>query len=422
MFNTPEVQNLADYTLYIDAVTGRKRSWYDFRDTVYDGATALGAPVSQGGLGLNGDDGDIVGIFSHNCMDYIALVHSLLVITTPISLLSAYSTAFELAQALRTSKVTRLFVQPSLLEKAKSAAKDVGLSQDRIYILEGRVGAKRSYQDLVDDVRRRGIPRVPMKRATKDTLAYLVFSSGTSGLPKAVMISHGNLWTILVGNVMTRDEEEKITKPTPPASPPVWLLFLPFYHTYGVHMACFRSFARPMTYVVVPKWDADLVLRSIPKFLVNVLPLIPSAIHQLVNHKLIDKTDLSSLVSVHSGAAYLPPALSEKLKTFVKNVPHVLEGYGMSEQTLSASRKTYPGMFGLQPKSGSVGVLVPGLEGRIVRPDGSEANVEEPGELWVKGGSVALGYFGNEKATRETFVDGWLKTGDTFKADQDGQL
>ncbi len=91
-------------------------------------------------------------------------------------------------------------------------------------------------------------------------------------------------------------------------------------------------------------------------------------------------------------------------------------------QTLSASRKTYPGMFGLQPKSGSVGVLVPGLEGRIVRPDGSEANVEEPGELWVKGGSVALGYFGNEKATRETFVDGWLKTGDTFKADQDGQL
>ncbi len=68
MFNTPEVQNLADYTLYIDAVTGRKRSWYDFRDTVYDGATALGAPVSQGGLGLNRDDGDIVGIFSHNCM------------------------------------------------------------------------------------------------------------------------------------------------------------------------------------------------------------------------------------------------------------------------------------------------------------------------------------------------------------------
>ncbi len=62
------------------------------------------------------------------------------------------------------------------------------------------------------------------------------------------------------------------------------------------------------------------------RFLVNVLPLIPSAIHQLVNHKLIDKTDLSSLVSVHSGAAYLPPALSEKLKTFVKNVPHVLEG------------------------------------------------------------------------------------------------
>ncbi len=85
--------------------------------------------------------------------------------------------------------MTRLFVQPSLLEKAKSAAKDVGLSEDRIYILEGRIEAKRSYQDLVDDVRRREIPRVPVKRATKDTLAYLVFSSGTSGLPKGRLTS-----------------------------------------------------------------------------------------------------------------------------------------------------------------------------------------------------------------------------------------
>ena len=133
----------------------------------------------------------------------------------------------------------------------------------------------------------------------------------------------------------------------PPEMTPVWLVFLPFYHTYGVHMACFRGFASaPCTYVVVPRWDVQLVLRSIPRsahqyiprhdlselinstnrFHVHVLPLVPSAIHQLVNHHLTAKTDLSSLVHIHSGAAYLPPALAKKFKSFVKTIPQVFEG------------------------------------------------------------------------------------------------
>ena len=124
------------------------------------------------------------------------------------------------------------------------------------------------------------------------------------------------------------------------------MIFLPFYHTYGVHMACFRFFASaPTSYVVVPRWDAELVLRSIPRsvaifshsirarltlglirFTVHVLPLIPSAIHQLVNHKLTPQIDLSSLAHIHSGAAYLPPPLANRLKKFVKAIPQVFEG------------------------------------------------------------------------------------------------
>lgn len=94
----------------------------------------------------------------------------------------------------------------------------------------------------------------------------------------------------------------------------------------------------------------------------------------------------------------------------------------LESQTLSATRIPIPGLFGPETKVGSVGVLLPGQEARIVRPDGTEADAGEPGELWVKGGNVALGYFGNEKATKETFIDGWVRTGDTFKADKDGWL
>lgn len=89
---------------------------------------------------------------------------------------------------------------------------------------------------------------------------------------------------------------------------------------------------------------------------------------------------------------------------------------------MSSIRKPYPGLLGMQPKVGSAGILLPGQEARILRDDGSEADVGEPGELWIRGDNVALGYFGNEKATRDTFVNGWLRTGDTFKADADGTL
>lgn len=89
--------------------------------------------------------------------------------------------------------MTQLFVLPSLLSKALKAAKEVGLSEDRIYILEGHQEGKLSFQDLVDNVRTRRIPRVPIKAATRNTLAYLVFSSGTSGLPKGVFFVNSRM-------------------------------------------------------------------------------------------------------------------------------------------------------------------------------------------------------------------------------------
>lgn len=95
----------------------------------------------------------------------------------------------------------------------------------------------------------------------------------------------------------------------------------------------------------------------------------------------------------------------------------------MSEQTLSSIRRPLPGtLSGIQSKDGSVGVLIPGMEGKIVRADGSDADYDEAGELWTRGENIALGYWSNEKATRETFVNGWLHTGDHFKIDRDGHL
>lgn len=141
--------------------------------------------------------------------DYIALVHACLFIATPFALLSSYSTPFEFKHALTLSKATRLFVNSKLLPVVIPVAKEVGFPLEKIYILEGHAKGRRTFSGMINEVRYKAISPVSVRPVKNDTLAYLVFSSGTSGLPKgteilliksdsfdshvAVMISHGNL-------------------------------------------------------------------------------------------------------------------------------------------------------------------------------------------------------------------------------------
>ncbi|EKM52103.1 uncharacterized protein PHACADRAFT_262572 [Phanerochaete carnosa HHB-10118-sp] len=422
-FTAPQGTQIPDYTVFIDAATGLKHSFRNYCEFVRDAATALGAVPARGGLGLSGEAGDIVGIFSHNCVSYLALAHALLAITTPFANLSAYATVFELTHALRTAKPKLLFVQPALLPTALAAAKEVGLSETRIYVLEGTASDGRlSLQGLVNRVRKSPIPREPIRPAKKNTLAYLVFSSGTSGLPKAVMASHGNVWAMVLMTVIWRQEEVKFLQLTPPKEPPIALCFLPLYHAYSLNVVGFHMFSiAPLTRVIMDKWNTSAVLKAIPKYRVNLFALVPSVVHQLVNHPEFAKTDFSSVIGAGCGAAHLPKTLRDNFQSRFNNAA-LTAGYGMSELTYSLARTPPDGLYGLKVPDTSCGLINSGAEVRTVREEGSEADVDEPGELWVKAPTVAPGYYGNENATRETFVNGWLRTGDWMRIDKDGFL
>ena len=112
------------------------------------------------------------------------LVHSLMRIAARAALLSAFATPYELVHLMRTTKCTRIFVSPNHLPIALKAAKEIGFPEDRFYILEGHIEGKKSFADMIDDTRRKKLPRVGMKPAKKDDLLFIVMSSGTSGLPK----------------------------------------------------------------------------------------------------------------------------------------------------------------------------------------------------------------------------------------------
>ncbi|KAG1882795.1 hypothetical protein F4604DRAFT_1678288 [Suillus subluteus] len=374
VLNRPDQREWPDYTLFVNVATGQQRSFKQFVERVRDGATALGVDVAQGGLGLRPENGELVGILSDNCLDYIALMHSLLVITVPFVPFSSYSTPHEFKHADSLARVTRIFASPLLLPLALTT----GLSADRIYLLEGEDTCYTNYDQLVSSARKSGIPRLPVRQADKNTLAYLVFSSGTSGPPKGVL------------------EAAKILEPPvwdTPVGIPVHLNVLPVYHSFSLFLTSFFNFIQPSTIVILPKWNIDLFFDSVPKYRITTLTLVPSLVHQLVHHPRFKTTDMSSVRSIGSGAAHLPSQLADELHTRFPDMDSITEGYGLSEFN----------------KPGSLGILLPGVEARIIRPDGSLANPNEAGELLVRGGATALGYRENDKATRETFIDGWLR-------------
>ncbi|KIM54632.1 hypothetical protein SCLCIDRAFT_136462 [Scleroderma citrinum Foug A] len=423
LLDRPDQASWRDFTFQVDILTGEQRSFRQFIERVRDGATALGTGTEYGGLGLRSENNEIVGILSENCLDYVALIHSLLAIAVPFATFSSYSTSFEFQYSINLSGATRLFVSPALLHLAQVS----GLPDDHIHILEGNVEGYTSYATLVDRVRQNKIPRLPVRHAKKDTLAYLVFSSGTTGLPKAVMITHGNLLTSIIQYMIFGKEVTKAQGPrvwNGPDGMQVLLNVLPIHHTYGLNVATFRCFFERVTLLFLSKWNADTFLDSIPKYRVTTLVLVPSLIYQIVHHPRFSSVDFSTVQAVQCGAAYLPVQLSERLRSRIPSVQRIGGGYGMSECTLAVSLMPVPGMLGGRARNvpGSIGMLIPGIEARVMREDGTLADINETGELYVRGGCVSPGYWRNEAATKAAFVDGWLRTGDHIRIDSDGVL
>ncbi|CAK5283949.1 unnamed protein product [Mycena citricolor] len=425
MFGRPDQASAVDwpdYTVQIEARTGRKRTFKQLRERIAWGATALGGKVEDGGLALSGGGDEIVALLGDNSLDFIDACLSLLAIATPFALISTYSTPFELVHGLKLTKATRVFVDAHLLKKLLVANREVHIPLDKIYILNGSATkGHKSLAQLIDGVRLRKIALEAVRPATKDTLAYLVMSSGTSGLPKAVMISHGNLLCSIYQGIILAQVADPFN-PNRRPSELVALGALPMFHSYGLHSYVFRCTLVQATFVILPRWNTTEYLQAIPKYRATHLALIPSAVHQIVTHPDLRKTDLSSVTSIISGAAYLPKQLADKMTSLLSNGSEVSQGYGLSECTIAALTRPYAGMLGMgAPPPNVTGILLSGLEARTVREDGSEAGPNETGELWLRGPNITLGYWNNPKANAEALAgDGWLRTGDQFRIDEKG--
>lgn len=438
-----------DYPLIINAATGVSLSLHAFYARVCALARAL-HPNGPNPLRLrrsprsDTDDGDIVGLLSRNHIHYPGVVHACLRAGVVFGGISPASTPYELWVVLRRMQVSALVVHESLLGVVREAvgfgtgegdavglrlvldmSKVVVLSED---LAREEVGGHRTVESLV----REGMEMsevVDAEEVGGDDLAYLFQSSGTSGLPKAMMITHSNGYHSGIQTLTTATQTALFAGVEPFATPGVTLGVVPMYHSYGMILWNLRVNLVRNTTILLPSWSVEAALAAIQRYRITALPLVPPLVRQLALSPLTAKYDLSSVVAAVSGAAYLPPDVAVQLAQKLSQgaAAPVPSGYGLSEAASIAS-PVAPGLFGLEScvgqhepaREGScIGYLLPGMSGRVVDAStGADVARGEKGELWVRGAVVTPGYFRDADATAELFPQpGWLRTGDLVMRD-----
>ncbi|KAL3716750.1 hypothetical protein ACJRO7_008348 [Eucalyptus globulus] len=246
-----------------------------------------------------------------------------------------------------------------------------------------------------------------VNRVTQADPATILYSSGTTGRVKGVLMTHGNM---IAGVAGARQAE--------PGPKPVWLFPLPLFHVYGF-ASILRAFGMGATVVLMGKFELQAMLKAVEKYRVGLLPVSPPVVLALVKSELIGKYDLSSLRTVMCGGAPLGKEVSQRFQQQFPNV-ELVQSYALTESLLG-SRMMGPDET---KQYGSIGRLAEYMEAKIVDPVTGEALPPGcKGELWLRGPAIMKGYVGDEKATAETLdPDGWLKTGDLCYFDSEGFL
>ncbi|KAI1324452.1 acetyl-CoA synthetase-like protein [Xylariaceae sp. FL0255] len=360
----------------------------------------------------------VVAMYSFNAIDYLMsafAVHRLSGIVTPAN--AVYSTS-ELEHQLKSSGAKALITCASLLETALKASRASGIPDDKVFLLELPGESKDARFKTVDDLINEGqsLPKLEPLRWSKGQgarqAAFLSYSSGTSGLPKAVMVSHRNI----IANMMQIRWHEQPGRQARGIETQAQIGLLPLSHIYGLVVIANTGMYRGDGTIVMPRFDLKVMLGCIQKYKISFMHLVPPIIIQLLrNQALCAQHDLSSVRFIYTGAAPLGAETHEDmLKAFPKI--NIGQGYGMTETSTVVVSTSEDDVM-----KGTAGSLVPGVRAKLIDEEGREITAyEQRGELLVQSPSVTLGYLHNERATAEAFVwdeDGrWMRTGDVAMA------
>ncbi len=379
-----------DEVVLIDGPTGRTMTAGQLMDQI---------KALAGGLTARGIlPGGTVAILAPNLPEYPVVFHGVAWGGGTVTTINPTYTAPEIKHQLQDADAQMLVTISMFEETARTAM--VGTDCTDLVVLDGGGSGALSLADVMGDPMPAQVPVDPAEH-----VVVLPYSSGTTGRPKGVMLTHRNL----VANVTQAAALSRI-KPTDTT-----IAFLPFFHIYGMTVLMNLFLNQRAKLVTMPRFDMEMYLSLIQEHRATRLFIVPPVALGLAKHPMVDDFDVSSVTDIFCGAAPMGAEIEAAVGT--RFGANSVQGYGMTELS-PISHMT----VGDDIRHGSSGQAVPSTECRIVDPETLE-DVEPgmEGELWVRGPQVMKGYLGNPDATAETMAEGgWLRTGDLAEIDGDG--
>ncbi|KAM0816208.1 hypothetical protein AB5N19_02009 [Seiridium cardinale] len=363
-----------------------------------------------------------VSLFSTNTIWYPVAMWAAVRVGGRVNGASPSYTAEEMAYALKTAEAKILMTLPSSLDVAVDAAAQAGVPKENVFLLEGSAPGFLSIQDLISQYETGNCPQVPYYKipagqTNRDTCGYLNFSSGTTGLPKAVMLSHHN--------VIAQCHQLRQLQVLPDDGRYRILAVMPLFHITGLVRFCTYPVFLNGESIMLPQFTMDSMLQSIIEYRMEELILVPPIIVRVVRDPIVDKY-LPALTRIvkrwSSGSAPCSPEIIDQLHAKFPNTGF-RQGYGATESTACISSHP-PSHFDFKyARSG--GLLVANTVAKVISLDDPEKLLGpgETGEICGKGPQIAMGYLGNAAATKESFDDeGFLHTGDVGHITEDGLI
>jgi acyl-CoA synthetase (AMP-forming)/AMP-acid ligase II len=366
----------------VDGSTGRSLTYDQLAAAVRANAASLAAH----GLAK----GDVVAIVAPNCPEYAIALYATCSLGGVVTTVNPLLTAHELAAQLADAGVRFVLAGPEHEEHVRAAAPGIPVLP-------------------LADAREPGPPPPDVRIEAGSDLALLPYSSGTTGLPKGVMLTHRNLVANLaqIAAFNRLGPGERV------------LGALPFFHITGLQLLLSFSLARGATVITMPRFELGRFLELVEAHRVTRMFVVPPIVLALTKDPAVGRHDLSSLRALFCGAAPLSPDIRAACERRI-GCP-VLQGYGLTETSPIVSSRV-EGASG--DAATSAGPPVPSTELRIVDvATGRDLPAGDPGEVWVRGPQVMRGYRNRPAETAEVLTEeGWLRTGDIGRVDERGEL
>ncbi|XP_061361735.1 4-coumarate:CoA ligase 1-like isoform X1 [Gastrolobium bilobum] len=366
--------------------------------------------VAAGLYKLGIQQGDVILLLLQNCPQFVFAFLGASYLGAVVTTANPFYTPAEVAKQATASNSKLIITQSSYVDKVKDFARD---NEIKVVCIDSPPEGYLHFSELTEADE----GEIPAVKISPDDVIALPYSSGTTGLPKGVMLTHKGLVTSVAQQVDGENPNLYFN------SEDVVICVLPLFHIYSLNSVLLCGLRVGASILIMQKFEIITLLELVEKHKVTIAPFVPPIVLAIAKSPDIDRYDLSSIRMVMSGAAPMGKELEDAVRAKLPNAT-LGQGYGMTEAGPVLAMCLAFAKEPLEVKSGACGTVVRNAEMKIVDPEtGASLPRNQAGEICIRGNQIMKGYLNDPEATERT-VDkgGWLHTGDIGYIDNNDEL